>query len=169
MQTRASTVTAFQLGFTNSAIAAPYALAKLDCGHVSSVQLVLRRGKCCNCGHEMDLQETGTTYCVCGRSSFTILGGWRNPHVESNRVTKIGDVVECDACAREEKQLAWLKSLSSAEIHHARFRYGSYHFYRQDFSSPSGFFLIGSVNPTPAVEALLAASRISPLSPTEPA
>lgn len=159
-----STVTGFTLGYTTSGFT--YASARLSCGHVASVEMMPRRGRCCGCETEMDLLASGVTYCACGKSAFIIVNRL-DPHVEADRKTKIGDEIACETCVREVAQLEWLKSIDPAEIQHARFKYGSYHFYRRDDSSPTGVILMGSVNPTPAVEALLAARRVSPLSPTE--
>lgn len=159
-------VTGFDLGFGNSALRHPYALAVLDCGHRASVVLRPNRGACNSCHAERDLPIGQAQHC-CGRSYFVITY-WPNPHNAADRATQIGDAIECANCAREAQEADWLEALEPSVVQHARFRYGSYHFYRRDQSSPSGVFLVGSVTPTPRVEAILRAKRIAPLSPTEP-
>jgi hypothetical protein len=84
-------------------------------------------------------------------------------------LTKVGDAVECGTCAAEAKQLAWLRELPRGSVHHARPRHGSYHLYRHDVASPSGFFLMGTVPMTAAADEALRAASISPISPVEAA
>jgi hypothetical protein len=91
-----------------------------------------------------------------------------NPHKAEDRLTKMGDVMECERCAAEAAQLEWLRALDMSTVHHTRERYGSIYLYRLEPTSPSNFMLIGSVAPTPANEALLR-GRLAPLSPTEQA
>lgn len=166
-----ATVTAFDLGFTSSALRMPYALAVLSCGHKQSVVMRPNLYACGACGRE----TTNTQHASCQCGSKTT--GFRhvrlmNPHTPEDRVTRVGDVVECTTCDQEAQQLEWLRALPSADVQHAWYKVwcgvGQYHFYRRDTSSPTGVFLIGSVTATKAVDALLAEKRISPLSPTEP-
>jgi hypothetical protein len=167
-----TTVTGFDLGFSNSALRLPYALAKLACGHVTSVKIKPTLYACSACGRETTSCQYAS--CPCGSTS----SGFRflhvaNPHIEADRLTKVGDVVECETCDKNVERIAWLRSLPKGAVHHARFdpRFapGSYHLYRHDQTSPSGFFLMGSVPATPEFDAVLNEVRISPISPTESA
>lgn len=165
------TVTGFDLGFSNSALRMPYALATLACGHVVAVTLRDRTGICCGCGVELTCKDHESfTRCACGTYMATHISR-RDPHNEADRLTKVGDVVECATCDKNVEQVAWLRALPKGLVHHARFdpRFapGSYHLYTYDATSPSCFFLVGSVPATPAFDAVLREVGISPISPTE--
>lgn len=155
-------------GFTNTG-RFPYAYAMLKCGHSSKLVLRPQRGACCTCGtvQELTPQAEQPPYRVCcGTSVFNHIDS-PNPHREADRVTKVGDVVECEQCERDNASEAWLRSLDRAVVHHSRLRYGSYNFYRRAADSPSGVLLVGSVPATPRFDAILNELRYSPLSPTE--
>jgi hypothetical protein len=163
-------ITSFEQGYSSSGII-PYVSALLDCGHVSSVVLKPYRGVCCQCHREQELARAGrATICACGRSMFTIIYT-PEPHNPADRITAIGDTIECERCASIARDIVWLESLDTETVQHARFKMwcgvAQYHFYKRDSKSPSGVMLIGSVEQTPAIDKLLAAKRISPLSPTE--
>jgi len=159
-------------GWTNTG-RFPYALAILDCGHAIRVVLRETTGRCDGCGAAVSHAD-GKTFerCACGTWVTTNISS-PNPHVEADRLTKVGDSHECADCAQNVEKIAWLRSLQRGSVHHARFdpRFapGSYHLYRHDVSSPSGFFLIGSVPATQEFDAVLNEIRVSPISPTEPA
>jgi len=165
-------VTGFRLGFTNTS-RFPYASARLACGHFASVVLVPRRGQCATCGVEQELTPSeGKSYHVCcGTSHFRALGTLPNPHVEADRVTKVGDLVACEQCVREDEAEAEVRAFDRSTISHVRFRpFGDsgYHtFYRRDPSSPSGVLACGSCPATPRFTALLRELGYSALSPTE--
>jgi hypothetical protein len=161
-----SKVVSFTEGFTNTGHY-PYVLANLDCGHAYSVVMRDTRGVCCGCEGPMS-HKHGESFkrCSCGTFMTGSIDSPK-PHDAADRLTKAGDDVACEHCAREAAQAEWLRGLDPAIVHHGRYRHGSYHLYRLDPTSPSSFFLIGSVTPTPAVEAILRAKGISPLSPTE--
>jgi hypothetical protein len=95
------------------------------------------------------------------------------PHLEADRLTKVGNRVECMQCDNDAATIVWLRALPAGLVHHARydprFAPGSYRLYRHDVSSPSGFFLIGSCPATPQFDAILREVGISPISPTEAA
>jgi hypothetical protein len=91
------------------------------------------------------------------------------PHLEADRLTKVGNRVECMQCDNDAATIVWLRALPAGLVHHARFRYNGYHLYRHDETSPSGFFLIGSCPATPQFDAILREVGISPISPTEAA
>ncbi len=161
-----ATITQIRKAFDNSG-RYPYAAGVLDCGHPCTIVLKPQRGACCKCGAENELQGAGKpTTCACGSQSFS-LTFWPDPHNADHQISKIGDTVVCLACANEAAEVEWLKALDAGAVHHARFRYGSYWLYAHDPSSPSGFMLIRGVSATPAIDAVLAKKRISPLSPTE--
>ena len=165
-----TTVTGFDIGFSNSALPLPYALARLTCGHVARVETKPTLYACTACGRETTSCQHASCSCGSTKAGFRFVH-IANPHLPEDRLTQIGDVIECESCAAEAKQLEWLRDLPRETVQHARYKrmfgHGVYHFYRRDKTSPTGVFLIGSVAATPAVEALLAEKRISPLSPTE--
>lgn len=156
------------LGFTNTG-RFPYALTVLSCGHMVNVELRDTLGTCDDCGaRTRHAQGQSFKRCDCGCFVTTNIDS-PNPHVEADRITKIGDQHECIACAREVERIDWLEHLPAGLVHHVRPRHGSYHLYRHDPKSPSGFFLIGSMPICPAVERALDAKRMATISPTEPA
>lgn len=166
---KTATVVHIEEGFSNSALRIPYALARLSCGHLTSVQLRDTRGVCCGCGAVLThAQGASFERCACGKWMVKNIDS-PNPHCADDRVTKIGDSVECETCARNVERIAWLRALPKGIVHHARFdpRFSQYHLYRHDVTSPSGFFLIGSVPATAEFDAVLNEIRVSPLSPTE--
>jgi hypothetical protein len=91
----------------------------------------------------------------------------------------VGDTVECERCNINAAEEQWLRAMDYRQVHHSRFdprfgehrdgRYhGTYHFYKLDVTSPSGFMLINSVAATPAIDAILKTkTNCCPLSPTE--
>ena len=165
-----TTVVRVEEGFTNTG-RFPYALAKLACGHAARVVLRDTRGVCGGCGATQTSPDGGAfVRCACG-AFWTKQIDSPNPHRAADRLTTVGDEIECVECARTIEQIAWLRGLAPGLIHHARFdpRFspGSYHLYRHDPASPSGFFLVGSVPATPEFDAVLNAIRVSPLSPME--
>lgn len=160
-----ATIVRIHHGFSNSALRMPYAQAILDCGHVASVELKNRRGACHHCGTETDL-ETGVVKSCCGSSFFRITYS-PNPHNAEDRVTKVGDHIDCEQCQREEDAVERLRTLDRKEVHHMRLRHGAYHAYRLDPTSPSGFTLHSSYPCCAKIEAALSELRLSPLSPTE--
>jgi hypothetical protein len=89
-------------------------------------------------------------------------------HVAQNGVPAVGELVECDSCA---KSRIFIDSIDLNTVFRARFdpRFspGHYHLYKRDTTSPSGVMLIGSVTATPEFDNILAKRNISPLSPTE--
>jgi hypothetical protein len=151
-----------------------YAAGVTDCGHHASVQLKPSRGTCWHCkGPEMELAPAGvgTTCPTCGEQSFLVTYSPR-PERPEDRLTQVGDDVECGTCASHIKSVEWLAALDPKVIHHARFSErwgGQYHLYRLDKTSPSNFMHVGSVPAIPAIDALLASKRIAAISPTEPA
>ncbi len=164
-----TTVTRITEEFSNSPLRMPYALAVLACGHVASVDLRPAKGTCVKCGVRAEAPHAHTfAPCPCGAWSYTNLD-YPKPHVEADRLTKIGQAVDCKECKAEAEQLAMIEALPAGAVHHTRIRFGGLHLYRLDGSSPSGFMLLASVAPTPANEAALARKRICQLSPTEPA
>jgi len=165
-----TTITGFDLGFSNSALRLPYALAKLACGHVAKVETKPTRYACGACGLATTSCEHGSCPCGSTKTGFRIVH-IANPHLPEDRLTQVGAAVECVDCDKNVERIAWLRSLPKGAVHHARFdpRFapGSYHLYRHDPTSPSGFFLMGSVPATREFDAVLAEVRISPISPTE--
>ena len=165
-------ITSFVEGFTNTG-RFPYVHPLLDCGHGVDVKMRATTGTCGGCGTTLS-HEDGKSFerCTCGAWHTKNIDSPR-PHNEADRLTKIGDVHECVKCAQNVEKIAWLRSLPKGAVHHARFdpRFspGSYHLYRHDVTSPSGFFLMGSVPATKEFDAVLNEVRISPISPTEPA
>ncbi len=158
-----SNVTHFNFGFSNSALPMPYALAVLSCGHATTCAVKPTRYACGSCEKE----SSTATECGCGyRGGFRILE-IADPHKAHFRITQIGDAIDCKECAAEAKQAEWLRTIDAGQVHHTRVRFGSLCLYRYDASSPSGFFLMGSVAPTAANEAILASKRVCQLSPTE--
>lgn len=157
-------------GFTNTG-RFPYALARLDCNHLVKIVLRDTTGTCCGCGATLSHKD-GESFkrCACGTWAAKDISRL-NPHNEADRLTKIGDAVECTQCARNIESIAWLRSLPKGAVHHARFdphfSPGSYHLYRYDQTSPSCFFLMGSVPATPEFDVILREVGISPISPTE--
>jgi hypothetical protein len=101
----------------------------------------------------------------CGHSATA------GPHPWVPPTMSIGETLDCVECANEKQQYAWLQALDPGIVFRSRFRITvgrpSYFFYRRDKQSPSGVMLIGSVGATQAIDELLAAKGISPLSPTE--
>ncbi len=164
------TVTGFTLGFSNSALRMPYALAKLACGHVIAVATKPTLYACSACGRETTSCQHGSCACGSTKSGFRFLH-IANPHLPEDRITQIGDEADCEACDKNVEKIAWLRSLPNGSVHHARFdpRFepGSYHLYRHDQSSPSGFFLMGSVPATKQFDEILREVSINPISPTE--
>lgn len=167
-----STVIDFELGFTASALRMPYALAKLDCGHLVSVEVKPTLYACAACGRESTSCQHASCPCGSTKTGFNFVH-YSNPHLEEDRLTKVGDRVDCDACKKDVERIAWLRQLPKGSVHHARFdlRFapGSYHLYRYDQKSPSNFFLLGSVPATKQFDAVLSEVGISPISPTEQA
>lgn len=163
-----STITHISIGFGNSALRVPYALAHLDCGHVAGVQLKSHRGTCSKCGKEHELPTGKATTCVCGSQMFRITY-MPNPHNECDRVTAVGDCVNCDTCQREAAQIKWLEGVDPKQVQHARYRTNfaapRYDLYRRDASSPTGVLSMGSV--PASAEAILRRKGICTLSPTE--
>jgi hypothetical protein len=164
------TVASFDLGFTNSALRMPYALAKLTCGHVTDVKIKPTLYACGECGRETTSCQHASCPCGSTKSGFRFLH-IANPHLPEDRITQIGDEVECKQCEDDIERIAWLRALPKGLVHHARFdpRFspGSYHLYKLDQTSPSCFFLIGSVPATKQFDEVLREVSISPISPTE--
>lgn len=163
-----TTVLGFELGLTSGG-RFPYALARLTCGHLVKVETKPTLYACAACGRETTSCQHA---CPCGstKTGFRILHV-ANPHLPEDRITQIGEVVECEQCEQDAEKVIWLRSLPKGSVHHARFdpRFapGSYHLYRHDVASPSGFFLVGSVPATKRFDAILSEVGISPISPTE--
>lgn len=162
-------VVRFEFGFSNSALRLPYALAILACGHAQRVEVKPTVYACAACSRETTSCQHAS--CPCGSTAGFRIIHITNPHLENDRITQIGDEIECEQCERESEQMAWLRALPAGAVHHARFdpRFspGSYHLYRNDPTSPSGFMLLGSVPATRVFDAALREAKISPLSPTE--
>lgn len=165
-----TTITQIELGFSNSAIRLPYALARLACGHCAKVETKPTLYACAACGRETTSCQHASCPCGSKTTGFTFVH-IANAHLPEDRITQVGDAVECADCDKNVERIAWLRALPKGSVHHARFdpRFspGSYHLYKHDVASPSGFFLIGSVPATPEFDAVLAEVRISPISPTE--
>lgn len=165
-----SIVARIEEGLTNTG-RYPYALAWLECGHCVKVTLRDTTGVCMGCKAIMSHAD-GKSFarCVCGMWMTGNISS-PNPHKAEDRLTKIGDVCECENCQKETELVAWLRALPTGSVHHARFdprfKPGSYHLYRHDQTSPSGFFLMGSVPATPKFDAVLREIGVSPISPTE--
>jgi hypothetical protein len=167
-----TTVARIEEGFSNTC-RFPYALAWFACGHCREAVLRDTVGECTNCGATLTHPHGGQfPACACGRRSVTYTS-YPRPHNEADRLTKVGDTVDCAGCDRDVESIAWLRSLPKGAVHHARydprFSPGSYRLYRHDVASPSGFFLMGSVPATPQFDAVLREVGISPISPTEAA
>lgn len=164
------TITSFRKGFANSALALPYITAVLDCGHAATVQMKPARGACMNCGVERisDGQFGNFGTCPCGSVS-TKYTWTANVHVDEDRISQIGDVVDCRACAQYAADLAKLKALDAGKIVLARYddRWNRYNVYRRDVSSPSGKMFEMTIDATPEVETVLSQMRIAAVSPTE--
>ena len=152
--------------FSNSALRMPVAWGQLVCGHSCEVKLRPTVYACGGCS----VHSETARMCACGYK-----GGFRvlfiaNAHNESDRITKVGDVVECAYCDTHAKNVAWLKTLKPGDIHHSRAsRYGrnTIYVYRLDHTSPSNFFLAGACEDTPETAAILRALGAAALSPTE--
>lgn len=164
-----SKVISFDLGFTITG-RFPYALATLDCGHVIGIETKPTLYACGACGRETTSCQHASCPCGSTTSGFKSVHV-SNPHLPEDRITQVGDVHECKDCKKDIERIEWLRSLPKGMVHHARFdpRFapGSYHLYRHDISSPSGFFLIGSVPATKQFDEVLNQVGISPISPTE--
>lgn len=177
-------------GFTNDT-RMPYAYAKLTCGHAGNVVLAVPYGTCTKCGQVVRDDEKLTDphfpkatiryICPhCGGSSYSNL--WSpNPHDDADRVTKPGDVVDCEACGHFEAAMAKFETLDWSTVSHTRFRPsdsrgsadGYVYVYGRDPKSPTCVGLLFAVEYRPGwvadrVDAVLAKHRgMAPLSPTE--
>jgi hypothetical protein len=159
--------------FTNSAMALPVAWAKLTCGHTADCKVVPTVYACAACKRE----STTASNCPCGTRGvgFNIKYD-PNPHREADRLTFVGDEVECERCDWYAAALAKLRAMQPGELHHSRFRpydsrggsEGNYYIYKRDKSSPTGVTLYMQIEATKEAEEVLAALRAAPLSPTEP-
>ena len=163
-------IVSFDLGFSNSALRMPYALARLSCGHVAGVTTkpaILQCGDCRATFHDTPTEWANHQSCKGGAKYLHI----SDPHSAEDRVEQVGDAVACKGCEQEAHDAEWLEQLDIATVILSRYRdwcgQGSYYFYKHDPSSPSGKMLIGSVRACAAIEAILNRRRISPLSPTE--
>lgn len=125
----------------------PVAWTLLTCGHTGPCETVPWKGK----------------------------GPLSNPHNEADRLTKIGDEVECTRCDHYKEALEILKNLKPGDLQHSRFRptdsrggkEGRYYVYVREQGSPTGVKLLLSIEATPEADKVLSALQASPLSPTE--
>lgn len=161
-----TTVTKIIHGVSNSALAIPYTCAQLACGHVGATRESLAVYACAECKKETT--DIGRA-CSCGYIGFHPL---RRPKC----ITVVGDEAECVECDHYANALAKLRALQPGDVQHARFRpydsrggsAGAFYVYKRDPGSPSGVWLLMSIDATPEAENVLRALRAAPISPTEP-
>jgi len=171
-----SKVVRIEKGFSNSAMAVPYAYAVLTCGHSADVKMRGQDLECFKCKTQYVHDGHSAKCPACGCTSALHIKGYPHPHKEADRLTKVGDEVECEECDIYTEQLKKLRALKPEDIQHARFRTydsrgigdGAYYLYKRDESSPTGVTLMFSVPATKEVDELLRAIRVAPISPTEP-
>jgi hypothetical protein len=157
--------------FTNSAMRLPTTWALLDCGHTSGVEMVPTRYRCGECG----VEKNDCKQCPCGSRSGFQFAYLPNAHRECDRITKIGDAIQCERCDSFDAKVAKLREMGPGAFQHARFRptdsrggrEGYYHIYIRDTKSPTGVALFTSLEATPKTEEILRELRLSALSPTE--
>jgi len=171
-----STVAKIVTGLTNTG-RFPFAYADLTCGHSAKVDLVPATYACWHCSRPT--AGPSSEGCPCGKREGVKTLSTPNPHVEADRLTKVGDVVECEHCDRNVVATAKMRAaLLSGEIVHTRFRnwcgQGIVYAYRRASDSPSGVFQAATLD-APDFDKLFAelrsagliSSSLSPLSPTE--
>src|SRR3990167_11028370 len=147
-----TTVARIVTSFSNSA--APVAWAKLACGHGGDVVLVPRRMACFKCSTVRDEPEgfKWVPCASCGGGAFRPLND-PDPHRAEDRLTRIGDEVECRWCDHYAVALAQLRALRPGDVSHSRYRdhgeRGTLWVYRRDETSPSGCMLLMSIEATP--------------------
>ncbi len=165
-------ITSIETGFSNNYSRRPYAWARTACGHGTSVEIVPSQYACGGCGSVSLHCDRNKVGCCDYTGGFT-LHRTPNPHKECDRITKLGEPVECARCDRYAEQLASLKALDWSTVSHTRFRgnvstgNGYISIYCRDHTSPTGVLQAMGIEATPEVERYLSASGASPLSPTE--
>lgn len=144
-----------------------WAYAKTDCGHSAEVVMKPHVMECVKCGAQYAQgSEKKSGYCDscgCGQAFYAVT---RDAHKTEDRVTAIGDEVECPVCGRYQVAIKRLRNLDLSTVSHSRFRDGLIRIYTYDSTSPTGVSLEMSIEETPEVQLYLRGS-LSPLSPTE--
>lgn len=164
-----SLVTHFETGLMSSGVL-HYVLARLDCKHAAAVVMKSHRGACLKCNAEQELNEQGGTKCqACGHGSFTYT---YLPDVlkEADRITKVGDAIECATCRSNRESEVRLEALDLSNIQYLRFDTkfgGRYLAYKRDIDSPTGVSLADTYPATPAIDAIIDRRRVCTMSPTE--
>ncbi len=115
-----TTVIGFNLGFCNSALRLPYALATLACGHVTKVETKPTLYACGACGRETTSCQHGSCLCGSTKKGFTFVHV-ANPYLPEDRITQIGDAVVCEQCDKDNERVEWLRTLPRGSVHNARF------------------------------------------------
>jgi hypothetical protein len=120
--------------------------------------------------------EVGWTVLACSHAGDLKLHDWRrSAHDPENRVTKVGDIVECQRCDWYADALAKIHAMQPGDLSHSRFRphdsrggsEGSIYVYGRKEGSPTGVELLITIDSTPEAMDALSAVRASPLSPTQ--
>jgi len=161
-----TTVTKIIHGVSNSALAIPYTCAQLACGHVGNTRESGYVYACAECKKETT--DSGHA-CACGYFGF-------HPVRRPKCLTVVGEEFECAECDNYATALARLRALNPGDVQHSRFRpydsrggsAGAFYVYKRDPESPSGVWLLLSIDATPEAERVLSALRAAPLSPSEP-
>ena len=162
--------------WTNSQSRFPVAYAMLTCGHSGKIVFKPRRLACAKCGVERERAENESSpkclACGCGAAIGVF---FPDEHRDEDRITQIGDLVDCESCNHYATALARLRDLTPGSIQHSRFRpydsrggkEGAYYVYGRNPASPSGVTLLMSIDATPEADKVLRSLSASPLSPTE--
>lgn len=144
-----------------------WAYAKTDCGHSAEVVLKPHVVECTKCGTQFDQgSEKKNGYCdACGNGS-TVYVLTRDAHKAEDRITTVGDAVECPTCGHYQVAITKLRALDHSTVSHTRERNSQIYVYLYDTASPTGVSLGFSIDNTKEALSLLRGS-LSPLSPTE--
>lgn len=160
-------ITSIQEGFRQDWSRSHWAYAKLDCGHSAEVVLKPHVVECAKCKAQYDQgSEKKRGYCdACGNgSTFYVLT--RDAHKAEDRITSVGDEIECATCGYYQAALTKLRALDLSTVSHSRERNSQIHIYLYDRTSPTGVSLGLSIDNTKEALSFLRGGR-SPLSPTE--
>jgi len=151
----------------------PIAHAICSCGHYTKVRMRRQLLACVKCGLQ---REDGPKCLSCDCGMADMVGKYPHMHCEADRLTKVGDEVECERCDWYANALVKIKDLAAnGAISHSRFRPndsrgskdGNFYVYGRDPKSPSGFCMIASIEATDESSRLLSRVGAAPLSPTE--
>lgn len=148
-----------------------YTTCMLSCGHGIEGKYLPTQLKCFECGYvyNQPLNWHPCPKCNSGIASFHFIP---DEHNDAHILTKVGDVVDCEYCMQEKKDIETVRDiLKRDDISHTRYRdwcgQGQIYIYKRDASSPSGVLLLTAIAATKEIEDMLSGTRLSPLSPTE--